>query len=258
MTDLSRLDAKYFIDRYVYNCPYCNRRNISYWVSSSFRFDWTESKPCKGFLVECASCRNTSFHLTFEDVSTEQAWITELNAYMYRFDYDGDLDDAFFYSVPTSFFVTDQRIPVDIRELVTEADGCLKMNFLTGASACARKAIYELLEHQGAEGDSYEGRIKSLAEMHPDVDPVAFELLSHIQSVTSDKVHEQSWPAWDSGHLQLVLTALRNALHDIYVLPEEKKDRWEAVRRLREKVTTSGAEVAREAQDAEGEAESVD
>ncbi len=64
--------------------------------------------------------------------------------------------------MPTSFFVIDARIPGIIRELITEAKGCLKMNFLTGASSCARKAIYELLVIERAEGADYETRIKSL------------------------------------------------------------------------------------------------
>ncbi len=28
MSDLSHLDDKYFIDEYVFNCPYCNRNNV--------------------------------------------------------------------------------------------------------------------------------------------------------------------------------------------------------------------------------------
>jgi hypothetical protein len=52
--------------------------------------------------------------------------------------------------------VLDNRINVTIRELITEAEGCLKMNFLTGASACIRKAIYELLVLEEATGEHYE------------------------------------------------------------------------------------------------------
>ncbi len=72
-----------------------------------------------------------------------------------------------FYSVPTSFFVMDARIPGIVRELITEAEGCLKMDFLTGASSCARKAIYELLVIERAEGADYETRIKSLKPKYP-------------------------------------------------------------------------------------------
>ena len=58
--------------------------------------------------------------------------------------YRPPLDADFFYSVPTSFFVMDERVPRVLRELLTESEGCLKSNFLTGASACARKVVYEL------------------------------------------------------------------------------------------------------------------
>ena len=55
-----------------------------------------------------------------------------------------DIDSKIFYSVPSSFHVVDvvdERIPRNIRELITEAEGCLKSNFLTGASACTRKVV---------------------------------------------------------------------------------------------------------------------
>ena len=62
------------------------------------------------------------------------------------------------FSIPflLRFFVIDQNIPRIIRELVYEAEGCLKMNYTTGASACMRKAIYELLIDQKVEGSNYE------------------------------------------------------------------------------------------------------
>ncbi len=41
------------------------------------------------------------------------------------------------------------------------------MNFLTGASSCARKAIYELLVIERAEGADYETRRKSLKPKYP-------------------------------------------------------------------------------------------
>jgi len=69
---------------------------------------------------------------------------------------DIDLDSVIFYSVPTSFFVLDDRIQPIIRELISEAEGCLKMNFLTGASTCMRKAIYELIILEKTEGTDYE------------------------------------------------------------------------------------------------------
>jgi hypothetical protein len=110
------------------------------------------------------------------------------------------------------------------------------MNLLTGASACARKAIYELATRGGAEGDDYESRIKDLKNKHPDVDKSLFDVLAHIQDMTSDQVHEQSWPKWDSRHLRLILETLCAVLHEVYVVPEERKERAERVRKLRDEI----------------------
>ena len=118
------------------------------------------------------------------------------------------------------------------------------MNYLTGASACTRKSIYELLVLQDAQGSNYDDKIKDLRAKHLAVDPELFEIIGHIKDMTSDHVHEQSWVAWDSKHLQLFLEALKAVLQEIYVVPEEKKNRTDAVRALREQLAkASGAEV---------------
>ena len=59
--------------------------------------------------------------------------------------------------------------------------------------------------------------------------------------MASDHVHEQSWIAWDSGHLHLFLETLKTVLHEIYVAPDEKKSRAAAVRDLHEKLTMAKA-----------------
>ena len=168
-------------------------------------------------------------HLTFQELQDSNVATT-------RFKTNVDLDQAFFYSVPTSFFVVDSRIPRVLRELITEAEGCAKMNYLTGASACTRKAIYELLALQDAEGANYDDKITNLRAKYPAVDGELFEIIGHIKDMTSDHVHEQSWIAWDSKHLQLFLETLKAVLHEIYVAPEEKKERAGAVRALHEQL----------------------
>ena len=224
MEDKSYLDKKYFIDAHVYNCPFCNRRNVRYKVADTFRFDWTGTKKCFGYLVYCASCKNTSMHLSFKFF---------MDSDFPRFSGTiKDIDSKIFYSVPTSFFVMDDRIPKIIRELITESEGCLKMNFLTGASACMRKAIYELLIIEKAQGPDYEGKIKFLKKKYPDFDPALFDILAHIQDMTSDKIHEQSWDKWDSKYLRLIIETLKTILHDIYVLPQVKTERSRSIQQL--------------------------
>ncbi len=221
MSDQSHLDRKYFIDKHVYNCPFCNRNNVSYDFCQSYSFDWSNNKTCYVYFVQCSSCEKYSMHLSY----TNELF----NGY-------GDIDSSIFYSVPTSFFTIDSRITSVIRELVTEAEGCLKMNYLTGASACTRKAIYELTIKENAEGQSYEDKIKSLKDKHSQCDPELFDILSHIQNMTSDKVHEQSWPKWDSQHLILIIETLKTVLHEIYVLPEIKAQRSQRILELKGKM----------------------
>lgn len=231
MPDQSALDAKYFIDSSRYNCPFCNRRHVVYAITAVHGFDWTDSKKCRAIFVKCASCGKESMHLTFDDITRWGAHIQHP-----VFNQGIDIDDAVFYSVPSSFFVVDRRVPRELRELMTEAEGCLKSNFLTGASACARKIVYELALKMEAEGGHYEDRIKSLKAKLPTVDPTYFDTLLTIQEVTSDKVHEASYDGWDGKHLKVILASLAEILHEIYVEPAVREARRQAIIDLKTEV----------------------
>lgn len=229
LIDLSERDKKYFVDHKTYNCPYCKRRNLAYKLIGVFEFDWSNTKRCYAYLVQCSDCRNTSMHLSYTRIHGPKG-IGYGN-----FNFAGaDIDSKLFYSVPTSSFVMDSRIPKVIRELISEAEGCLKMNFLTGASTCSRKAIYELLGIEKAKGGDYESRIKFLKKKYTNLDSDLFDVLVHIQDMTSDKIHEQSWPKWDAGHLRLILGTLKVILQEMYVEPEEQKRRSLHIQQLRE------------------------
>jgi hypothetical protein len=232
MNDQSHLDQKYFIDREVYNCPFCNRNNVRYNLRHGFVFDWSNEKNCYIYISECMSCNKRSMHLSHEDISDR----FKHGRTFFNFIIDDEIDDKIFFSVPTSFFTIDNRVPSIIRECITEAEGCLKMNYLTGASACMRKAIYELCIKEEAEGKRYEDKIKSLKEKNPQSDPDLYDTLSDVQNMTSDKIHEQSWDKWDSKNLKLIIETLKTILYEIYVLPEERKDRSSKIQKLRENV----------------------
>lgn len=239
MVDQSHLDSRYFVDSTIYNCPFCNRRHVSYYIVDFGTFDWTESKKCGFFVVRCQSCKKLSMHLTFKDVEREHVG-NQNGRSIYRFtDVEGVdmgeyLDSAFFFSVPTSFFVLDNRVPSRLRELLTEAEGCAKSNFLTGASACARKIVYELGVLSSASGENYEDRIKSLKDLHEEVDSAYFDTLLTIQQLASSKVHENSYDGWESKHLRVILAALREVLHEIYVVPALRADRRKEILTLRD------------------------
>lgn len=234
--DESFLDTKYFIDDDVYNCPFCNRRHVSYVVSEHWSFDWTREKKCYGYCVRCLSCNCESMHLSFAEIKVKNI-VVRADILGQRFaGKHGELDDLFFYSVPTSFFVLDKRIPKVLRELVTEAEGCLKSNFLTGASACARKVVYELARIEKASGQNYEERIKSLKKLRSDIEPTYFDTLLTIHETTSSKVHELSYDGWDSKHLRLILSTLCEILGEIYVIPALRQEKRKAILELKGEV----------------------
>lgn len=193
-------------------------------------------------LPNVTSGKKESMHSTFEDMVSKHyersRWYREISE-----EYIGAIDDHIFHSQPSSFFVLDDRIPRIIRELITEAEGCLKMNFLTGASACMRKAIYEFIVKEKAEGDNYQSKIKDLKKKHPSVDPTYFDVLSHIQDMTSEKIHEQSWDKWDSKYVKLIIEALKSVLYEIYVLPIQKAERVSSIERLRELISSDKKQV---------------
>lgn len=240
MTDDSKLDKKYFIDEYVYNCPFCNRRNVNYSIVDEVIFDWSESKKCYCFKIECASCKKDSFHFSLERIDTVEliSGYTFPKRFVLKRDDKSviDLDESFFISIPSSFFVIDERIPKIIRELFFEAEGCLKNNFLTGASACIRKIIYELTRLQAGDGNDYETRIKSLKSKLPSIDDTFFDTLVTIQEITSEKVHEDSYDSWSSMHVRAILSTIDEILKEIYVIPNQRKESREKILKLKQTI----------------------
>ena len=226
--DLSHLDQKYFIDPHKYNCPFCKRNHVSYDLINTEHFDWTDTKKCAVHFVRCNSCQKISLHFTFNEIRTKGQY----NSYLSSFSKNADIDGALFFSQPSSFFALDERIPREIRELIFEAEKSRQANLLVGASACLRKAIYELLVYEKAivknakTGHAdYQASIKNLKTKFPSVAPELFDALGDIQELASDNVHEGSWEAWDSPKLRFIIELAKATLHEIYVVPEERKER---------------------------------
>lgn len=226
--DLSHLDQKYFIDPHKYNCPFCKRNHVSYDLINTEHFDWTDTKKCTVHFVQCNSCQKVSLHFTFNEIRTKDQY----NSYLNSFSKNADIDGALFFSQPSSFFALDERIPREIRELIFEAEKSRQANLLVGASACLRKAIYELLVYEKAivkntkTGHAdYQASIKNLKTEFPSVAPELFDALGDIQELASDNVHEGSWEAWDSPKLRFIIELAKATLHEIYVVPEERKER---------------------------------
>jgi len=239
--DLSRLDKKYFIDPYKYNCPFCKRNHVTYEIVDTFAFHWGENKICHGYLVRCESegCEKISMHLSFKEIREAYAEYNQTK-HRNRFSKNLDIDSELFFSQPTSYFVLDNRIPEKVRELVYEAENSRKSNYLVGASACLRKAIYELLEHEKAIVKNpktgyadYQESMRALKSKFSSVAPELFDGLGHVQEMTSDNVHEGSWEAWDSPKLRFIIELTKATLHEIYVVPEERKERLGVLSQLK-------------------------
>ena len=86
------------------------------------------------------------------------------------------------------------------------------------------------------EGDDYTTRVKSLKQRFPNVDPSYFDTLVAVKDATSEKVHEKSYDAWQSKHLRLIFSALKEVLDEIYVIPKIREKRQQEVGELRNTV----------------------
>jgi len=236
--DLSTLDKKYFIDLTVYNCPFCKRNNLKYSWVGDFRFDWSENKECFGYLIMCSSCGKISLHLSHYDLRYHK-YTPHVNSGGNLFDAK-DIDNSIFYSQPSSFFILDNRIPERVRKLMYEAEQSRQANLLVGASACLRKAIYELIKHEkviikdekGGHAN-YEKSIKNLKTAFTWVSPELFDALANIQELASDSLHEESWEAWNSPKLRFLIELVKTTLEEMYVIPDERKKRLAVLGQLK-------------------------
>lgn len=250
--DQSHLDRRYFVDAHKYNCPYCKRRHVSYSVVGKSAFNWSNNRVVYIYRVQCGSCQKTSMHLSDWDIELVQNrfWSIDVpkdrgsNAleemYIQETVEKGglNLDDLFFYKQPTSFFTLDNRINKNIRELIAESQGCKDVGYLVGASGALRKAIYELLKYEKAEGKFYEDKINFLKIKYPFVSQALFGALSSIQNMTSENLHEKegSWEAFTSKEFEYFIEVFKKLLDAIYVKPDEDRKDMDKINDLRGKL----------------------
>lgn len=264
--DRSHKDKKYFIDDSTYNCPFCNRRNVKYTIADTGFYDSSNLKAIYYYIVKCEDCRKKSLHLSRYELGINN-WSGEdrfafppkklttdrtTGSRSYKVTSSildsnekliEDLDKIFFYHDPTAFFTIDDRIPLAIREPLSEADNSLKSNFLTGASGCLRKAIYKLLRHEGIpemnpQNETFlthDSRIDLLKEKYPETDPELFDELKAVHMLTSQELHENDWEDFDSATLRHLHEVTKEILSEMYVTPDEKRKRREELSHLKKK-----------------------
>jgi hypothetical protein len=126
-----------------------------------------------------------------------------------------------------AFLTLDSRVPAPIRDLIGEAEGCVKNAFLTGGTACAQRAIQMLLTVERVDGPDVEARIRSLVEKHPGVPQMLPAVLQRFGDATSRDGAKLS-----TSGLNLLIVTLKAILYEIYVLGPERIERLDYVRKV--------------------------
>ena len=130
------------------------------------------------------------------------------------------------------FLAPAEQIPLPLRSLMEEADGCLKMSFLTGAGAGAGRAVDLMISEQGLGGGERSEQILQLGKKNPAI-PESF--LRGLVLVTNNPSG-----AWDEARVTLAIGILKAVAYEIYVLGPERKERTAYVIELLERFKTAG------------------
>jgi hypothetical protein len=133
------------------------------------------------------------------------------------------------------FLTLDARVPAPIRDLVGEAEGCVKNAYLTGGTACVQRAIQMLLAAEKADGNDVEARIKSLAERHAGLPQVLTAVLQRFGDATSRDGAKLS-----ASGLNVLIVTLKALLYEIYVLGPERIERIDYVRKALDAIERKG------------------
>jgi hypothetical protein len=128
-----------------------------------------------------------------------------------------------------AFLTLDDRVPVPIRELLLEADGCVSNGFLTGGTACAQRAVDTVLRLEKAEGSAYDARVRTLSDKHPAIPQLIITILLQFGDVGAREPARLT-----PGNLEVLVTALKAMVYEIFVVGPERGERLQYVRRLLE------------------------
>jgi hypothetical protein len=129
-------------------------------------------------------------------------------------------------SVSPTFLASNDHVPQALRDLLNEADGCLQSGFLTGGTACARRALDLLLTVAKTKGEAYEERLDSLCERHG----VPKALTNILAQCGNASVTEGT--KFSTEVLQLFVVTMRAVVYELYVLGPERAERLQYVSSL--------------------------
>lgn len=241
--------SKYFINGTKYNCPFCKTSNVKYNVEKKGDFFWDNDKQVYFYIIKCTLCRKSSFHLSYHDIEITINQRTQENEFHLKpmkrdYSQEGiceikdrksgevmtEYDHLFFYHRPLPKLKINDKIPTKIKKLIIEAEECVNLGYLTGASACIRKAIYMLLKENGIQEHddklvnlSYEKRLDLLKSKCTNVQSYLIDTLKNIKSISSQELHENDCPNLNIKDVNLLKEALIIILTRIYVIPDRQQ-----------------------------------
>lgn len=230
---------KRIINAQQHNCAHCGTKGANYGDAFFIIIDESPKKQLGVLRIKCSCCGQTSTHIIknlcqgcrdffYRGSSEYQSNFYVNGTYFYITDDVKNLDENIIMSIPTPTFVIDSGIPSKLRNLLIEAGKCVKENALTGASACVRKAIYEFLLMEKAEGRNYDEKIKSIKSKWPHLEEY-LDVLRGIKGVVSDQVHEDSFEAFTSEQIKSYVDILEEIFREIYVIPQKRQERKAAI-----------------------------
>lgn len=263
-------DDRYFISTTQYNCPFCETAAVHYKVIDVEFFNWSETKDARCLFVQCQqpACGKISLHMTHADIAMyETSGRMSLDNVCYKTKIknsetgeeeeakkpwpEDKIDALFFYHHPNSDFIIDERIPPGIREALDEANTSHKMNLHTGASACLRKAIFELLakfkvpkiKKDDEDKDKfipYLDRLDILKDILqeeiPTVETTLVDEIKKVYSITSHSLHErlpdEEVIVFEPKKFLFLMGVVHNLLTQVFIAPDERKERNENLAQL--------------------------
>lgn len=121
------------------------------------------------------------------------------------------------YPVSKTTFRT-KSVPKTVRDAFNEAERCRSVGSITGTGACLRKAVYELCDAQGAEGNDYREKIGNLPvkEEHK-------ELLKQFKWL-GDNVTKPGEEKYTPEMVDVSLEVLPSIIDGLYAQAEKEGD----------------------------------
>lgn len=232
-------NKKRIINAQQHNCAHCGTKGANYYDIKFIVIDDIKDKKLGLLSIRCKCCKKITTHL-IKDIhdhannfslidSSESMTSFMFHGHIYYLTKNIDcLDNNIIMSIPTPTFIIDADIPKKLRDPLIEAGKCVKENALVGASACVRKAIYEFLLMEGATGDNYDEKIKSIKGNWAHLSDY-LDVLKGIKGVVSDQVHEDSFEAFASDEIKYYVDVLEEIFREVYVIPQQRQDRKNAI-----------------------------